>query len=160
MGHPVRLEANPHAVCRVNTKVVPPHDHSLRNRTATTTNLNIEFLQHSSPDCIGTISFTRPTDGRPSRPGPPSGIPKLPLARLALTSVHRNCEKLAGTAPDEPPKSDSQLLPSRGSSLCGLKVRSPENHPLRDGLVGKPRPLGSETFKKSRGFLLIRTTGQ
>jgi hypothetical protein len=82
-------------------------------------------------------------------------MPELPSARLSFTAVYRNCKKLAGKAPDGTPKSDLQLRPSRGRSLCGLKLRSSENHPLPDGIVGKSRPLGSETSNKSRGFCLI-----
>lgn len=151
--YPTTRNKSPRCV-RAQHKGSPPQNHSLRNAIATTTDVSISFLQHSSSDRIDPTSFTRPTDCRSSRPGRPSGMPELPPARLALTSVH-NCEKLAGTAPDEPPKSDLQLLPSRGSSVCGLQLRPSENHPSPGGLVGKSRPLSSETSKKSRGFCSI-----
>jgi hypothetical protein len=138
----------------VQHKGSPPQNHALRNCTAIT-DVSIRFLQRSSPDCIGLVRCTRPTDCRLSRSERGGDMPGLPSVRLSLTSVYRNCKKLAGTAPDEPPKSDLQLLPSRGSSLCGLKLRSSENHPLPDGLVGKARPLGRETSNKSRGFCSI-----
>ena len=138
---------------RAQHKCSPPQNHALRNSTATT-DVSVRFLQHSSPDCIGLVIFTRPTACRSSRSGRLGGMPELPSARLSFTAVYRNCEKLAGKAPDEIPKSDLQLRPSRGRN-CGLKLRSSENHPLPDGIVGKSRPLGSETSNKSRGFCSI-----
>jgi DNA-binding XRE family transcriptional regulator len=80
-------------------------------------------------------------------------MPEAPSARLSTSRT--DTSETGWTAHDEPPKSDLQLPPSRGSSVCGLKLRPSENHPLRDTLVGKPRPLGSETSKKSRGFRLL-----
>jgi hypothetical protein len=152
---PSRTTRNKSPRCmRAQHKGSPPQNHALRNGTAIT-DVSIRFLQHSSPDCIGLVSCTRPTDCRLSRSERGGDMPGLPSVRLSLTSVYRNCKKLAGTAPDEPPKSDLQLLPSRGSSLCGLKLRSSENHPLPDGLVGKARPLGRETSNKSGEFCSI-----
>jgi hypothetical protein len=73
------------------------------------------------------------------------------MAELEFRSLHL----MYRTAPDEHPKSDLQLLPARGSSVCGSKLRLSKNHPLPDGIVGKSRPVGSETSNKSRGFYSI-----
>lgn len=131
--------------------VVPPQNQTQRNATATTTDASIDVLRHSSPDRIGPASFTRPTDCRLSRSGRVGGMPEASLDST-LHFMYRYCAKLAGTAHDELPKSDLQLLPPRGSSVSGLKLTSSENRPVPDGVVGRSRPLGGETPKKSRGF--------
>jgi hypothetical protein len=129
---PSRTTRNKSPRCmRAQHKGSPPQNHALRNGTAIT-DVSIRFLQHSSPDCIGLVSCARPTDCRLSRSERGGDMPELPSVRLSLTSVYRNCKKLAGTAPDEPPKSDLQLLPSRGSCLCGSKFE----------IVGKPSATG------------------
>ena len=61
IGDPIRLQTNPLAICRLNTKlVVPPQN-------------------HSSADCIGPTSFTIPTDRRLNRSGPVGGMPEASL---------------------------------------------------------------------------------
>jgi hypothetical protein len=153
---PSRTTRNKSPRCmRAQHKGSSPSNHSLRKATATTNDGTIDSLQHSSPDCVGPTSLTRPTGCRSSRSGRLGGMPEASFGTTLVDFVYRNSGQPARTARDDPPKSDLELLPSQGRSVCGLKLRSSENHPLRDGLVGKSRPLGSEPSKKSSRFCSI-----
>ncbi len=152
MGDLVRLETSPRAVCGLNKKVVPPQNHSLRNATATTTDVSISFLHDSSLDCVGPTSSTRPTGCRSSRSGQLEDMPEASPDTTLADFVYRKLRRTGWDSAQRPSE-----IRSTASAIAG-------EQPLRVEveIVGKPsatgwsrrksRPLGSETSNKSRDF--------
>ena len=130
--------------------VVPPQNRSLLKATATTTDIEIDFLKHSSPDCVGPANFPRPTDCRLLRSGGVGDMPCLGTASADLG--YSKCEKMAGTAHGKPSKSHPQPVRSLGWSICGLKLRSSESRPLWEALLEGWRPLSFQILELSRTF--------
>ena len=122
MGDPVLLKTSPHAVCRLNTKVVvPPQNHTLRNATGNNNWCEYRPLTALPSGPRRPDYFTRSADCRLSPSG--RGVPEAYLG-TTLHFMYRYRVRLAGTAHDEPPKSDLQLLPSRGRSALRAEAES------------------------------------
>jgi hypothetical protein len=132
MRDPTQLKTSPHAVYRLDTKLVaPPQNHSLRNATATTTDVSIDFLQHSSPGCIGPTTFHkgRLTVGQIAL-DELAGCLKLPWARLAIS-----CTNTAENWPRQRPA-------SLRNPIHSFRHRGEERLRVEAEIVGKPSAAG------------------